>query len=87
MVCITDFGHPIRHFLINILNVLSDLDRSPMWGILVKGQIISKGLFDILEFFQKTNKQIPYGSKNEFVCSNLEELEDTKNSFSKLSDL
>ena len=35
---------------------------------LVKGQLISKGLFDILEFFQKTNEQIRF----------FEEFEDTK---------
>ena len=34
-----------------------------------KGQIISKGLFDVLEFSQKTNERIRRSSKNEFVCS------------------
>jgi hypothetical protein len=38
-----------------------------------KGQIISKGLFGVLEFSQKTNEQIRRSSKNEFkhtfVCS------------------
>ena len=34
-----------------------------------KGQIISKRLFGVLEFSQKTNKRIPCSSKNEFVCS------------------
>ena len=33
----------------------------------VKGQIISKRLFRILEFSQKTNEQIRRSSKNEFV--------------------
>ena len=34
-----------------------------------KGQIISKGLFVVLEFSQKTNERIRRSSKNEFVCS------------------
>ena len=33
---------------------------------LTKGQIFSKGLFDIVEFFQKTNEKIRESSKNEF---------------------
>ena len=42
-----------------------------IWGIFgrTKGQIISKGLFGVLEFSQKTNEQIRHSSKNEFVCS------------------
>ena len=37
---------------------------------LSKGRIISKGLFDVLEFSQKTNEQICRSrSKNEFICS------------------
>ena len=35
----------------------------------VKGQIISKGLFGVLEFSQKANERIRRSSKNEFVCS------------------
>ena len=34
-----------------------------------KGQIISKVLFVVLEFSQKTNERIRRSSKNEFVCS------------------
>ena len=34
-----------------------------------KGQIISKGLFGVLEFSQKTKEWIRRSSKNEFVCS------------------
>ena len=34
-----------------------------------KGQIISKGLFGVLEVSQKTNARIHRSSKNEFVCS------------------
>ena len=37
--------------------------------ILGKGQIILKGLFDVLEFSQKISKRIRHSSKNEFVCS------------------
>ena len=49
--------------------------------LLVKGQIILKGLFDILEFHQKTNQRIRFNSKNEYACSFLGEFEDTKKSF------
>ena len=38
-----------------------------MGSKVVKGQIISKGLFGVLEFSQKTNKRIRRSSKNEFV--------------------
>ena len=34
-----------------------------------KGQKISKGLFGVLQFSQKTNERIRRSSKNEFVCS------------------
>ena len=34
-----------------------------------KGQIISKGLFGVLEFSQKMNERIRRSSKNEFVRS------------------
>ena len=34
-----------------------------------KGQIILKGLFDILELSHKTNKQIRFSSKNKFISS------------------
>ena len=33
-----------------------------------KGQIISKGLFGVLELSQKTNERIRCSSKNEFIC-------------------
>ena len=46
-----------------------------------KGQLISKGLFAILEFFQKMNQWIHCSSKNEFVCSFFEEFEDSKSPF------
>ena len=35
----------------------------------IKGQIIFKGLFGVLEFSQKTNERIRRSSKNEFVRS------------------
>ena len=35
----------------------------------VKGQIVSKELFGVLEFSQKTNERIRHSSKNEFVRS------------------
>ena len=34
-----------------------------------KGQLISKCLFCVFNFFQKTNKNTSQSSKNEFVCS------------------
>ena len=46
-----------------------------------KGQMISKGLFGVLEFSQKTNEQIRRSNKNEFVRSFLREFEDTKSPF------
>ena len=39
-----------------------------------KGQIISKGLFCVLEFSQKTNERIRCSSKNEFVRSFFERI-------------
>ena len=36
--------------------------------LVTKGQMISKGRFGVLEFSQKTNKQICCSSENEFVC-------------------
>ena len=45
---------------------------------MTKGQIILKGLFGVLEFFQKTNELIRRSSKNEYVHWFLGEFEDTK---------
>ena len=36
---------------------------------LVKGQIISKCLFGVFNFFQKTNENTSNSSKNELICS------------------
>ena len=36
---------------------------------LTKGQIISKCLFGVFNFFQKKKKNMLHGSKNEFICS------------------
>jgi hypothetical protein len=33
-----------------------------------KGQIISKCLFGVFNFFQKTNEKKSHSSKNEFIC-------------------
>ena len=33
------------------------------------GQIISKCLFCVFNFFQKTKKDMSHGSKNQFICS------------------
>jgi hypothetical protein len=40
----------------------------------VKGQIISKCLFGVFNFFQKTNENTSHSSKNKFICSFFEEL-------------
>ena len=37
--------------------------------VCTKGQIISKCLFGVFNFFQKTNKNTSHCSKNEFICS------------------
>ena len=34
-----------------------------------KGQMISKRLFGVFNFFQKRNKSMSHSSKNEFICS------------------
>ena len=57
-------------------NYLIFLQRSENFRRISKGQIISKGLFGILGFFQKTNEEIRFS----FVRS-LEESEDTKSHF------
>ena len=49
------------------------------FGIISKGQIISKGLLGILEFSQKTNERIRRSSKNELFF--LGEFEETKSPF------
>ena len=36
---------------------------------MAKGQIITKGIFGVLKFSQKTNERIRRSSKNEFVRS------------------
>ena len=60
----TDFTLDGLFITTYLAKLLSPLSSNP-----VKGQIISKRLFGILEFFQKTNKRIRRSSKNEFVCS------------------
>ena len=46
-----------------------------------KGQMISKGLFGVLEFSQKTNEQIRRSNKNEFVRSFLGRIRGYQKSF------
>ena len=57
----------------------------PNFGRYIKGQIISKGLFGTLGFFQKTNKQIRFFcltvQKTNLFVRFLEESEGTKKSF------
>ena len=52
-----------------------------------KGQTISKGLFDILEFSQKTNERIRFSSKNEFVRLFFGRIREYQKVLSKLSVL
>ena len=52
-----------------------------------KGQIISKGLFGVLEFSQKTNERIRRSSKNEFVSLFFGRIPGYQKVLSKLSDL
>ena len=49
--------------------VKSDLKNIVQNALHIKGQIISKELFRVLKFSQKTNEQIRRSSENEFVCS------------------
>ena len=49
--------------------------------IAAKGQIILKGLFDVLELSQKMNDQIRSSSKNEFVCSFFGRIQGDQKSF------
>ena len=39
------------------------------WDHAAKGQLISKCLFGVFNFFQKTNKNMLHSNKNEFICS------------------
>jgi hypothetical protein len=59
---INNFIEQKRNFLAN--NSLGTVHMLPVFSrkemILCRGQLISKGLFGILEFFQKTNKQIRF---------------------------
>ena len=48
------------------------------WKQLAKGQIISKCLFGVFNFFQKTNENKSHSSRNEFVCSFFGRIQDTK---------
>ena len=52
-----------------------------------KGQIISKGLFGVLEVSQKTNERIHHSSKNEFIRSFFWENSRIPKVLLKLSDL
>ena len=43
-------------------------ELEPNWPV-IKGQIISKCLFGVFNFLQKTNKNMSHSSKNEFIHS------------------
>ena len=49
------------HTWLGEVNMVDYSDPDP------KGQIISRGLFSILEFSQKTNKRIRFYDWNEFI--------------------
>ena len=54
------------------------------WGVILnppKGQLIYKCLFDVFTLFQKTKENKSTSSKEEFVCSFLEETLAWKNHF------
>jgi hypothetical protein len=48
---------------------------------LLNSQLISKWIFGVFNFLQKTNKNKSHSSKIEFVCSFLEEMSAWKNHF------
>ena len=52
-----------------------------------KGQLISKWLFGVFNFFQKTNKNMSHSSKNEFVHSFFGRIRGYQKLLSKLTDL
>ena len=54
---------------------------------LLKGQIISKCLFGVFNFFQKTNENTSHSSKNEFIRSFFWKNSRLDNLLSKLTDL
>ena len=53
--------HPTEIF--NSMNLLQ------MSCMIHKGQLISKRFFGVVDFLQKTNKNMSYSSKNEFIRS------------------
>ena len=55
----------------------ANLNKSEELVTNTKGQIISKCLFGVFNFFQKTNKNKSHSSKNEFVRSFFGKIPDT----------
>ena len=49
--------------------------------MLSKGQLISKRFFEVDDFLQKMNENNLHSSKNEFIHSFFEEIDDPKNLF------
>ena len=47
----------------------TDVRKNTFEFFYTKGQIISKCLFGVFNFFQKTNENTSHTSKNEFICS------------------
>ena len=64
-------------------NILSQSDCRDI----AKGQLISKCLFGVFTFFQKTNENKSTSSKNEFVCSFFWKKRRLEKIISNLSDL
>ena len=69
------------------LELICTLRKMPSAQALPKGQLISKGLFGILEFSQKTNKRIRFYYYDEFVRSFFGRIRGHQKVLSKLSDL
>ena len=57
------------------------------WMCVFKGQIISKGLFGVLEFSQKTNERIRFYYYDKFVSLFFGRIQGHQKVLSKLSDL
>ena len=55
-------AHSVQNFQILSKNAYFQCSRD-----YTKGQIIWKGLFEVLKFSSKTNEQIRHSSKNKFV--------------------
>ena len=82
------FNHTSIKIVRSLLHNLNFFDRKiGSWTYLSKGQLISKCLFGVLTFFQKTNENKSTSSKTEFVLSFFGRNVGLKKIISNLSDL